>query len=70
MKIAVISPITFVPRLQNIAPEFENIEFTYLTYHQYQEIPKFMETEQDHFDAFLFPAFCPTMRRKNFSERI
>lgn len=66
MKIAVISPITFVPRLQSIAPEFENIEFTYLTYHQYQEIPKFMETEQDHFDAFLFSGLLSYHAAKKF----
>lgn len=66
MKIAVISPTTFVPRLQSIAPEFETIEFTYLTYRKYEEIPQFMQTEQGHFDAFLFSGLLSYHAAKRF----
>lgn len=51
MKIAVISPETFVPRIQSIAPEFETIDFTYLTYHAYEEIEEIMQAERYHYDA-------------------
>lgn len=54
MKIAVISPETFVPRMQNIAPEFETIVFTYLTYHKYEEIEEIIVKARYHYDAFLF----------------
>lgn len=54
MKVAIISPQTFVSRFQNISSEFENMDFTYLTYHEYSEIEDIILKEQDHFDAFLF----------------
>lgn len=54
MKIAVISPGTFCPKLKKIEEEFSSIEFIYLTYEAYEDVADIVKQEQAKFDGLLF----------------
>ncbi len=54
MKVAVISPRTFWPKLKKIEEEFSSIEFIFFTYDAYEEVPEIVKNEQTKHDGLLF----------------
>ena len=54
MKAAVICPKTFVPKMEQLIPEFDSIDFEFLLYEEYEEVADIVQKSKQRFDCLLF----------------
>lgn len=54
MKIAVICPKTFVPKMEYLIPEFDSIQFEFLLYEEYEEVADIVKNRQKQYEGLLF----------------
>lgn len=54
MKTAVICPKTFVPKMEQLIPEFDSIQFEFLLYEEYEDVAEIVKSRQKQYGGLLF----------------